>query len=158
MKRAEFEQGLLAAMPRLRHYAKKLRRGQDSAQDLLQSTLCHALEHWTQFEPGTNLFAWLGTVMYRLNINEFRRSATRPSEVNIEALPERPGTDDFKMTELVMDLKRGLGWLSRGQQQVVMLTIAGYSRNEQSEALGVAGPTIGSRLDRARDTLEAGMR
>ena len=71
---SEFHSLLEAEIPRLRRYARALVRDRDRADDLVQDTLMRALAKQHLWEPGTNLRAWLFTLMHNLHVNLVRQA------------------------------------------------------------------------------------
>src|SRR5271167_4090995 len=73
-----FEQELVAALPRLKSMAINTLRSRQEAEDLVQDTALRALECRHQFTPGTNLFGWLGAIMFSIKTSRGRRRALHP--------------------------------------------------------------------------------
>ncbi len=73
-ERHEFERRLLAARSLLLNKALKLTHNKDKAEDLLQSTLLRALEHWNSYDPARAIGPWLVTIMSRLHIDTVRKT------------------------------------------------------------------------------------
>lgn len=69
---------IVAEVPRLRRYARVLLRNSTSADDLVQDVLARALSRLHLFQPGTNLRAWLFTIMHNLHVNQAIRAAKGP--------------------------------------------------------------------------------
>jgi RNA polymerase sigma-70 factor, ECF subfamily len=140
----------------LRRYARRLTGNSFDAEDLVQDCLVRALTNWHRFEQGTNLRAWLFTVMRNLHINSFRRPsrhevAMAPEDL-AEAAPSRPPAQDA-VAEM-RDFLRIFDELSPARQQTVMYVgWDGMSYEEAARKLGVPTGTVRSRLSRARDEL-----
>jgi DNA-directed RNA polymerase specialized sigma24 family protein len=81
----EFSGLLEEQIPRLRRYARALTREATRSDDLVQDCLCCAVQKQHLFEPGTNLRAWLLTIMHNQHINHVRRDLR-------EGFPERAAT------------------------------------------------------------------
>src|SRR5260370_39986022 len=81
---------LMEHVPRLRRYARALINNRDLADDLVQDTLERALRHTEQFQSGTDLRAWLFTIMHNVFVNQARRSGARAVHVSLDddSLPE----------------------------------------------------------------------
>jgi RNA polymerase sigma-70 factor (ECF subfamily) len=77
---------LTPQIPRLRRYARSLTRDLSRAEDLLQSCLVRALEKGHLWEPGTDLRAWLFTIMHNQHVNDIRRRVREGSPVPIEKM------------------------------------------------------------------------
>ncbi len=78
----EFRNGLLASTKRLHKLARSITSNKDRAEDLVQDTLVKALKHADKFEAGSNLFAWLTTIMRNTYCSDMRKRF-RHVEVNI---------------------------------------------------------------------------
>ena len=76
--RLTFSDDILAEIPRLRRYAYVLLRDQVSADDLVQDSLERALSRQNLFQPGTNLRAWLFTIMHNLHVNSVIKARRAP--------------------------------------------------------------------------------
>ena len=76
---------MLAAMPRLRAFAISLCQNGDHAEDLVQEALLHACANITSFEPGTNMLAWLFTILRNEFYSQCRRRRKRFENVNDNA-------------------------------------------------------------------------
>ena len=79
---AEFRAGLLTATPHLRAFAKSLAGDRDRADDLVQDTLLRAWQYRDRFEPGSNLQAWLFTMLRRLFYSEYRKHRREVEDVD----------------------------------------------------------------------------
>src|SRR5207245_9679021 len=80
---SEFHRLLEQQIPRLRRYARVLTRNPDRADDLVQDTLSRALEKQHLWQPGTNLGAWLLTIMHNQNVNNVRRDVREFAAVEL---------------------------------------------------------------------------
>ena len=152
---SEFHRLLEQQIPRLRRYARALTRNRDRADDLVQDTLSRALEKEQFWQTGTNLGAWLFTIMHNQNVNNVRRDARGSAAVDIERLSTTlPATTDPSASRKMVELDRALARLPLGQQQVILLVgLEGMSYEETSRILGIPVGTVRSRLSRGRDTL-----
>ncbi len=146
---------ILKNLPQLRRYAIALVGEVDKADDLLQEAVLRAIQKADRWQPGTNLRAWLFTIMHNLYIDERRKFAARPRHVDIAdhawKLPSRPSQDG------VVNLRRlevALQALPEEQRVVLLLVgLQGFSYTETSEIVGVPIGTVRSRLSRGRETL-----
>src|SRR5688500_20306288 len=75
--RAHFEQEALAHLDALYSFAVKLARARDDAEDLVSDTLLRAFERWEQYRLGTNIRAWLFTILYHVFVSRKRRIDAR---------------------------------------------------------------------------------
>jgi len=77
-------------IPRLRRYARALTRASDRADDLVQDTLLRALTKLHLWQPGTDIRAWLFTIMHHQYVNTVRREAREAASVDIEHISSDP--------------------------------------------------------------------
>jgi RNA polymerase sigma-70 factor (ECF subfamily) len=145
---------LLAAAPSLRAFAISLCGNVDRADDLVQETLMRALANIHSFQPGTNMPAWLFTILRNLFRSEYRkrrREVEDPDGGYAETLktqPEQTGHVEFK------EFRDALAKLPADQREALVLVGAsGFSYEEAAEICGCAIGTIKSRVNRARTRL-----
>ena len=151
---AEVRDAMLAAMPSLRAFALSLTRNPEYADDLVQDTILRAWKNLEQFEVGTNINAWLFTILrngFRSQWRRARREVEDPDEVYAGRLwtpPEQAGKCD------VQDMFGALAKLSVDQREALLLIVAeGLSYEDAAQVCGVAIGTIKSRVNRARQCL-----
>jgi RNA polymerase sigma factor (sigma-70 family) len=147
---------LVELIPRLRRYARALVGDRASADDLVQDTLERAWAKLHLYRRGTDLRAWLFTVMHNVHVNKVR--AARPTDVLDEDMPElalrAPQGDSLVMR----DLDRSIALLPPEQRSVLLLvTLEDMSYEEVARTLGIPMGTVMSRLSRAREKLRAMM-
>ncbi len=145
---------MVALMPQLHNFARSLTRDRVRADDLVQEALTRAVTHIERFRPGTNLKAWLFTIVRNEHYSQLRRRKFEAYGVNTEDLPEPsvPADHDGKLE--LRDLNRALAALSPSQRTALILVSAsGFSYEEAAEICGCAVGTIKSRVARARETL-----
>ena len=141
-------------IPRLRRFARAMVRDATLADDLVQECLERALSRLHLWRPGTNLRAWLFTILRNLHINGVRR---RQPVVDIDAeaqaaIGAAPGSQFVRME--LPDLRRALALLPNEQREVVLLIgLEGISYNEAADILGISIGTVKSRLSRGRRAL-----
>lgn len=141
-------------LPGLRRYAMALLRGNSDADDLVQETVVRALDRMTLFQPGTNLRAWLFTIMHNLRVNAVRRSKREATGLSEEAtaLLSTPGRQGPAIA--LRDLRRALDELDEAHRSVLLLVgLEGLSYEEVADVLAVPMGTVRSRLSRARARL-----
>jgi RNA polymerase sigma-70 factor, ECF subfamily len=146
---------LEAEIPRLRRYARALTHDPARADDLLQSCLVRAVAKQHLWQEGTDLRAWLFTILHNQHVNDVRRSVREGTSVAVEdvssALPVEPNAMDRLQ---LRDLHRALGRLPEEQRQVILLVgLEGMRYEEVADILGIPIGTVRSRLSRGRDTL-----
>ncbi len=147
---------LVELIPRLRRYARALVGDRATADDLVQDTLERAWAKLHLYRRGTDLRAWLFTVMHNVHVNRVRAArVTDPLEDEMPELAQRPAQGDAL---LVRDLDRAIGRLPADQRSVLLLvTLEEMSYEEVARTLGIPIGTVMSRLSRARDKLRAMM-
>ena len=150
---------LLAAIPRLRRYARVLVGDVARADDLVQDTLARAWEKRRLWEAGTDLRAWLFTVMHNLHINQLatirRDAATMSLDDDTSGaawqVSVRPNQQE---RVLLLEVVRQMERLPVEQREVLMLAAVEELRYEEIAAvLSVPIGTVMSRLSRAREKL-----
>jgi RNA polymerase sigma-70 factor (ECF subfamily) len=150
---SEFHRLIEQQIPRLRRYARALTRNRDRADDLVQDTLGRALGTEQFWQPGTNLRAWLFTIMHNQNVNNVRRDIRDSTELDIEQISLTATTDPTAMRKM-FELERALGQLPLEQRQVILLVgLEGMSYEDTAGILGIPVGTVRSRLSRGRDAL-----
>ena len=119
---SDFNRLLEGQIPRLRRYARALTRNTERADDLVQDTLVRALVKQNLWQAGTNLRAWLFTLMHNQNINNARHSIRESQMVDIEATSNvLAATTDPTASRQLYELDRALGQLAREQRQTILL-------------------------------------
>jgi len=147
---------LVELIPRLRRYARALVGERASADDLVQDTLERAWAKLHLYRRGTDLRAWLFTVMHNVHVNRVR--ATRPVDPLDDDMPELAQRETQPDALLVRDLDRAIARLPADQRAVLLLvTLEEMSYEEVARTLGIPIGTVMSRLSRAREKLRAMM-
>jgi RNA polymerase sigma factor (sigma-70 family) len=149
-------QRLVDLIPRLRRYARALVSDRASADDLVQDTLERAWAKLHLYRRGTDLRAWLFTVMHNVHVNKVRSARpTDPLEDEMPELAQRAAQGD---SLVVRDLDRAIARLPDEQRAVLLLvTLEEMSYDQVARALGIPIGTVMSRLSRAREKLRAMM-
>jgi RNA polymerase sigma-70 factor (ECF subfamily) len=141
-------------IPRLRRYARALAGDRVVADDLVQDTLERAWSKMHLYRRGTDLRAWLFTVMHNVYVNQVR--AARPTVPLDEEMPEtfQPSRESDGLA--LRDLDRAIRQLPPDQREVLLLVaLEDMSYGEAAVALGIPIGTVMSRLARAREKLRA---
>ncbi|HEX7250327.1 MAG TPA: RNA polymerase sigma factor [Burkholderiales bacterium] len=143
-------QSLIELIPRLRRYARALAGERAAADDLVQDTLERAWSKLHLYRRGTDLRAWLFTVMHNVHVNRLR--AARPSDPLEDEMPELAQRATQGDALLVRDLERALAALPVAQREVLLLVaLEDLSYEETAQALDIPIGTVMSRLARARE-------
>jgi RNA polymerase sigma-70 factor, ECF subfamily len=144
-----------AEIPRLRRYARALTRDVVTADDLVQDCLTRALGKLHLWQDGTDIRAWLFTILHNQYVNHIRRAVREGSTVGLnesEPLLSR-APQQGKRLEL-RDLERALAKLPEEQRMVILLVgLEGMRYEEVAAILDVPVGTIRSRLSRGREAL-----
>jgi len=144
---------LLTELPRLRRYARALVGDRAAADDLVQDTLERAWSRVAQWRQGSDLRAWLFSIMHNLRVDQLRRPGLKmlPMEDEDFAVPTRATQSD--RLELA-DLDSALARLPEEQRAVLLLVAIEEMRyDEVAATLGIPVGTVMSRLSRGRERL-----
>ena len=151
---ADFATRVNELIPRLRRYARALTGERSAADDLVQDTLERAWTKLHLWRSGSDLRAWLFTIMHNVHVNQVRSrasTATLPLDDDLPDSPVRPTQAD--MLE-VRDIDTALRRLPVAQREVLLLiALEHLSYQETANALGIPIGTVMSRLARARERL-----
>lgn len=151
-----FERDVVAAQPVLRRFAVALCRNPDRADDLVQDTVLAALTHKSQFQPGTNLRAWLMVILrnkFRSGIRRRSREVEDPDEALAKAIPfEDSPLRKMEARELLALVDR----MPEMWRAPLRLLADGASYEEIAAELNEHEGTIKSRINRAREVLKTG--
>jgi RNA polymerase sigma-70 factor, ECF subfamily len=152
-----FRQQLLVAIPRLRRYARSLVFDAASADDLVQSALERALNHWRQFDPQRDLVLWLLAIAHNAWLDGLRRDrhldVVSPERLTESLDRERRHEPDIG---LQIDLADALARLVPDQRSALLLVVVEQlTYAEAAEVLQVPEGTVMSRVSRGRAALRA---
>ncbi|QBK05441.1 RNA polymerase sigma factor [Hylemonella gracilis] len=146
---------LIEQIPALRRYARALTGDAWAADDLVQDALERACVKWRLWLAGSDLRAWLFTLMHNLYISQVRQRLRQgPAPLELDAVEQEPaaptgGGDD------ALDLQRCLLQLPDEQRVTLLLvTLEGMTYSETARITGVPVGTVMSRLSRARSRLQ----
>jgi RNA polymerase sigma-70 factor, ECF subfamily len=164
--RTRFEEEALTHAEQLYRIALRLTGGPQTAEDLVQDTYLRAFRAWESYKPGTNLAAWLATIMRNANLDELRRQSRRPVQEPLdddgdyylynrlaeaspqpqdEVLARLSGTAIFSALAEVPENFR---------EVVVLVDVGDFSYAEAAGILGIPIGTVMSRLYRGRRLLK----
>ena len=157
MTALSFHDQLIETLPALRAFAMMLTRDRSAGEDLVQDTVLRALDKSDHFTMGTNLRAWLYTIMRNQFINGLRRrQRERLTDIDDDLLDNLDAVAANQEHVLVLkDLMRAMGDLRPEQRQALHLVIAdGLSYDEVAQICDCPVGTVRSRIARARRELE----
>lgn len=145
---------LLAEIPHLRAFAISLSGSLNAADDLVQDTLVKAWEHFDSFEPGTNLRAWLITILRNNFCSIYRKHRREVQDIDggyASQLSVR-GAQEGRLE--LNDFRHALDQLPPEHREIVVLVgVTEMSYEEAAEICGIPKGTVKSRLNRARAKL-----
>jgi RNA polymerase sigma-70 factor (ECF subfamily) len=152
---ADIHRSIEAEIPRLRRYARALVRDAVAADDLVQDCLARAIAKLHLWQEGTDLRAWLFTILHNQYVNQVRRAVREGTAIGLSetepTLTQAP--DQGKRLEL-RDLERAIAKLPDEQRSVILLVgLEGLRYEEVAEVLDVPVGTVRSRLSRGREAL-----
>ncbi|MCA1242119.1 sigma-70 family RNA polymerase sigma factor [Stappia stellulata] len=155
MSAAQFKKDIVEAIPRLRAFARSISGDRDRADDLVQETLSKAIANRDKFTEGTNLTAWLITILRNHFYSVGRKMQREVSDsdgehaATLESKPQQTGHLELK------DFLSALQVLPDDQREaLILIGASGFSYEEAAEILGVKVGTVKSRVSRARLRLE----
>jgi len=165
---SRFEAEALPLLPGMYSAAYRLTRNPSDAEDLVQETFLRAYRAFHQFEPGTNLKAWLYRILMNTFINSYRKRQREPQTVSDEEIADwylyskmnEAGLEPSAETAVIESLpdeevQEALSSLPEQFRAAVLLAdVEGFSYKEISEITGVPIGTVMSRLHRGRKALQ----
>jgi RNA polymerase sigma-70 factor (ECF subfamily) len=142
-------------IPRLRRYARALTRSADRADDLVQETLLRAIAKSHLWQAGTDIRAWLFTIMHNQSVNMVRRAMREETTVDIEQMSSSLiATTDPTASRQLHELDCALARLPGDQRAVILLVgLEQLSYETAARILSVPVGTVRSRLSRGREAL-----
>jgi RNA polymerase sigma-70 factor (ECF subfamily) len=166
--RRAFEEEALPLLPGLYRAALRLTRNPADAEDLVQEAYLRAYRGFHQFEPGTNLKAWLYRILTNSFINTYRKKQREPQTVPDEDIEDwylynrlaREAPDSSAEAVVLEsmpdeDVRAALEGLPEQYRAAVLLAdVEGFSYKEIAEILEIPIGTVMSRLHRGRKALE----
>ena len=151
----DFGKELEEQVPRLRRYALTLARDAARADDLVQDSLLRAIRKRHLFQPGTNLPAWLFTIMHHQYVNNVRSRVREGISIpveDVESVLTVPATQGAGLQ--LRDLDRAMARLPEEQRQTLLLNgLEGFSYEDVAMILDIPVGTVRSRLSRGREGL-----
>lgn len=149
-----FRDELVEGIRSLRAFARTFHRDPARAEDLVQETMLKAWSKRDQFREGTNMRAWLFTILRNTYLSEIRKTKREVEDSDgslTEGLVEKPAQEGHMA---MLDFREALALLNEEQREALILVGAsGFSYDEAAEICEVAPGTIKSRVSRARQRL-----
>lgn len=162
MTALEFRMGLKEALPFLRPSALKLTRNADDANDLLQETYLKAFSQKEKFSDGSNLRAWMYTIMKNIFINNYQRMMRRKTFIDTSGILYylNKGNHDKYESEMYGqftrdDLSEALESLKPELKEPFLMYFTGFKYNEIAEKLKLPLGTVKTRIHNARLELKS---
>lgn len=159
MSTIEFNQLLISHSDRLKPYAINFTKDGEEAKDLMQETIYRALTYREKFNEGTNIQAWLFTIMRNTFINRYRRKNRekrifQPDPSGFQ-LNKSPATGNLAESRLgSKEILEAVHTLPESCQMPFRLYFEGYQYQEIAEIMDIALGTIKSRIHLARKLLK----
>jgi RNA polymerase sigma-70 factor (ECF subfamily) len=164
--RGEFEEEALLHAEHLYRIALRLTGSPQAAEDLVQDTYLRAFRSWQSYKPGTNLAAWLATIMRNANLDELRRQSRRPVQEPLDDdgdyyLYNRLAESSPQPQDEVLARLSGTAIVSaladlppNFREVVVLVDVGDFSYADAAGILGIPIGTVMSRLYRGRRLLK----
>ena len=151
----DFGKLLEEQIPRLRRYARALTRNAAIADDLMQDCLIRAVAKQHLWQPGTDLRAWLFTILHNQHVNYVRRSSREGVSVEVEEVTQLLPMEPNAMPSLELrDLRVALAKLPIEQREAILLVgLEGMDYEGTAKVLNVPIGTVRSRISRGRAEL-----
>lgn len=158
-RRRAFEHEALPQLDIVYRVALQLCGDATRADDLTQETMLKAFRAWNQYEPGSNIRAWLLTILRHTFINQYRREKARGPSVDIDSVFDAVQETDPEASffERIVDdqvLRAIAGLPADFREVLVMRDIEGLAYAEIAEVTNVPVGTVKSRVFRARQALQ----
>src|SRR5688572_3092956 len=156
MSTQEFNTMVVTNADGLKPFAITLTRDHEAAQDLYQETLYKALAHKDKYQPGTNIRAWLCTIMRNIFINNYRRNERKRVIIDAVQYAEKNSSIAFSTERNVRlkEINAAIYKLPVIFKTACILYLQGYKYNEIALALNEPLGTIKSRIHFARKLLQ----
>jgi RNA polymerase sigma factor (sigma-70 family) len=154
MSSVEFQNLVLQHSDGLKPFAVSLTRDQEAARDLCQETLYKAFVYRHKYRPGTNIKAWLYTIMRNIFINEYRRNGRRKMVMDILKYFQNLHAHSSEMNVRLKEIDAAVHSLPQNFKTACLLYLQGYKYHEIAFALSEPVGTIKSRIHFAKKLLQ----
>ena len=145
---------IVALLPDLRAFARFMCREREAADDLVQNTVLAALNKQSQFTAGTNLKAWMFTIMRNRFYSDLRTQSRRPVSVDTDSVAPLAAVDNPEAAIAMKELSSALWQLSaQAREALILVGASGFSYDEASRLCGCTVGTLKVRVSRARKQL-----
>ncbi|MEI7871662.1 MAG: sigma-70 family RNA polymerase sigma factor [Alphaproteobacteria bacterium] len=145
---------IVALLPDLRAFARFMCREREAADDLVQNTVLAALNKQNQFTAGTNLKAWMFTIMRNRFYSDLRTQRRRPVSVDTDSVAPLAAVDNPEAAIAMKELSSALWRLSaQAREALILVGASGFSYEEASRLCGCSVGTLKVRVSRARKQL-----
>ncbi len=164
MTNSEFNLQVNNLSKTLKGFAYQLTRDLEDAKDLIQDTVCKALVNREKFNSGTNLKAWLYTIMRNIFINNYRRTVKQRMIVNEEKslmmtnLSSRTASNLGESALISKEIINALESIDDSIRTPFLMHFNGYKYDEIAEAMRIPLGTVKSRIFFARKELQSKLR
>ena len=138
----------------LKPFAITLTRDHETAMDLCQETLCKAFTYREKYEPGTNIKAWMFTIMRNIFINDYRRAGRKKAVIETAKQSISPYALPAEMTARLKEINTAIYHLPAIFKKACLLYLHGYKYHEIALALNEPLGTIKSRIHFAKKLLQ----
>jgi RNA polymerase sigma-70 factor (ECF subfamily) len=154
MSTQEFNRLVLNNADGLKPFAITLTKDHETAKDLCQETLCKAFTYREKYEPGTNIKAWLFTIMRNIFINDYRRASRKKVVMDTVKQSLSPYALSSEMSARLKEINTAIYHLPVIFKTACLLYLHGYKYHEIAVALNEPLGTIKSRIHFAKKLLQ----
>jgi len=160
MQNIDFNLMLKEHTPNLKSFAYKFTKDSEVADDLYQDTMVKAIRYFAQFKEGTNMRAWLFTIMRNTFINDYRRDTrknaliTQEDEISSANLLKSSTTNRAEGSFAVADIQKALSTLEAKYRVPFVKYFEGYKYEEIAQEMDIPIGTVKTRIHIARQTLQ----
>ena len=148
----QFETEVIENQKALYYRALKLTGNHDDASDIVQETLVKALKNKDKFKEGTNLKAWLYTILRNNHINHYRKNLKYQGHLELSDVQIPAGIS--KNPHLFDEVMEKINSLDEGKKQPILLYIHGYKYEEIAAILDMHIGTVKTRIFKVRELLK----